>query len=155
MVVSLVDQDRGLGRRFLDELAHFILGREAGGRIVRVADINEPFPGRGAHFGKIVSEARIERDFHCLRTPKFRVLDDRFKGWIGHDQFAASDRSIVSTRRRSGEGRGANLEDLAGARAQENLISIDAVVLGERLDQQIGAIIGIAAGQAEGVGHCL
>ena len=102
-----------------------------------------------------MAEAGGERNLHGLGAADFRVRENRFERRIGDDEFAAPGRSILSVRGRSGERARAKLQDLARAVAQQDLIAIDAVVFCQRLDQQLGGIIRIAARQPEGVGHRL
>src|SRR6266436_5985080 len=87
--VSLVHQNHGLAWSFGDIFSQFILWRDAGGGIVRVANVNEPLLGRVGHFSKIMTKATSERNFHDLSTVDARVIENRFKGRIGRDEIAA------------------------------------------------------------------
>ena len=81
--VSFVHQNRRLARSFRDKLTHVILRRDAGGRIIWIADVNEPLLGRGRHLWEIMTEARSERNFHDLSAIDRRVIEDCFKSRIG------------------------------------------------------------------------
>ena len=86
--VGFVHQDHGRARSFGDKLAHFVLRRDAGGGIVRVADVNEPVLRGGAHLREVMTETAGERNFHDLSAIGFRVLDERFESRLGRYQIA-------------------------------------------------------------------
>ena len=55
--VGLVHQNHCLTRNFRDNLAHFILRRDAGGGIVGVANVDKTFFRRGRHFVEVMAKA--------------------------------------------------------------------------------------------------
>src|SRR5205823_10247007 len=108
-----------------DKFAQLILWRNAGRRIVRVADINQPVLGRSRHFWQIVSKAARQRNFDDVRAIGFRIFKNCFESWIGGDESALG---------RSSESLGAKFQNLARAVTKHNLIGANAVEFRQALD---------------------
>ena len=131
--VGLIHQNHRLPRNLGDEFAHFVLRRDAGSGIVRVADVNKPLLRRGCHFVQVMAKTWRERDLCYLSAIDLRVIKDCFEGRIGSDEIAA---------RRSGERVRAQLENLARAVTEQDLIAINAIEPGQRVNQQVVVFIG-------------
>src|SRR5438105_1870966 len=95
MMVSFIHENHRLPGSFRDEIAQLILWRNAGGRIVWVADVNESFSCSGRHLGKIVAKDAVKRNLYHLRAAGLRVMKDRLEGWIRDNQLAVSRRFIL------------------------------------------------------------
>ena len=88
--VSLVDENHGFWRNLIDEFAQFILRGDAGGRVVRITNVNQSFRAGGQHLRQVMSVLPVERDLHDFGAINARVIDDRFVGGIGDNQLAAA-----------------------------------------------------------------
>ena len=96
-----------------------------------------------------------KRDPRDIGAVDFGVGENRFKRRVGHDKFSASAGRVFPVVERASECLRANLQNFAGAVAQQNLIAIDAIMFCQRIDQRLGRIIRIAARKAERIGHRL
>ena len=94
MKVCFVHENHRLARRVRDEGTQSILRRDAGGRIVRIADVNETSFGRGDHFWQVVAKRRGERHLHDFSAVDLGVIEDCLKGWIGDDKISSPPCSV-------------------------------------------------------------
>ena len=150
MIIRLVHQNHGVVRHALDKLAHFVFRSDAGGGIIRIADVNQAALRCGQHLPQIVTKIRRERNFHDLCAVALRMVKDGFEGRIGDHERAA-----LAFAQRTGENVGGQLENLARAVAEQDLIAAHAIEFGERFHQRIGVLVGITTSQRKGIAHRL
>ena len=74
VMVSLVHQNHRVARHLVEELAHFFLRRNAGGGIVRIADVNQALVRGGQHLLQVMTEAAGKRDLQDFRLVDARVI---------------------------------------------------------------------------------
>ena len=85
MKVRFVNQNYRLAWNLVDEIAQLILWRNAGRRIVRIADIDQSFARRRQHLRQIMSIGFVERHLYDFRAVNARVIENRFESRIGSD----------------------------------------------------------------------
>src|SRR6266542_377112 len=87
--VSFVYQNHRLMRSIRDEFPQLILRRNAGGGIIRIADVNQSLLRHSQHFGKIMSKGGGQRDFHHLGTIDAGIIKNCFKSGVSRDKLSA------------------------------------------------------------------
>ncbi len=140
MKIRLVHKDHRLTRRLRDKIAQLILWRDAGGRIIRIADINQTSFGCGKHFWKVVRKRGCQRHLRDFSAVCLGLFQNRFKGWISRDKIA----SLLA-----GECFCTEFQNLAGTIAEQDLIVIHAVQLGQLVNYHVVVFIRITAGEAK------
>ena len=149
VVIRLVDQHRHAGGQAVEQLLDFLLGDDHAGRVVRVAEVDEPDLAGALlrHVDDLVhvlAEVGRQRQLDRLGLDGRRVLVDRVVGRLDAEHLLAAE-----------EERGADdLEHLAGAGGEHHVLRLDAVELRNRL-LQAGARIAVAAGVLPGAFHRL
>src|SRR6266513_3241040 len=134
MKVRFVYENHRLGRSLRDEVTQFVFRRDAGGGIIRVANVNQTSFCSGKHSGKIVAEAWSEWSLHYLGAIGAGIIKNCFESRISCNECPALFPSECFR---------ANFENLAGTVAEQDLISIDAVDAGQFIDQHVIVLIGI------------
>ena len=143
--IGFIHQNRRFAWSFVDELAQFVLGRDAGSGIVWVADVNQTFISRREHFWKVVTESGGEGNFHHVSAVDARLIENCFESWISGNEFA----TLFPSKRV-----GAKFQNLVGPVAEQDLIAINAIDFRQLIDQHIVVLIRVTRGQTEGVTHC-
>jgi hypothetical protein len=118
MKVRLIHENHRFAWRFADEFTEFILGRNAGSGVVRVTNIDQSSLRGGKHLWQIMHKAGGQGHLYDFGAVDCRLLQDRFKSGISGDECPA---------RFPGKRLRAELQDLAGTIAEQDLIVIDAV----------------------------
>src|SRR5881275_2625622 len=86
MKVRFVHQNHGLARRLSDKVAQLVLWRNTGGRIVRIADVNQPTLRSSMHLWKIVGKSAVKRHLYHLSAISFGITENCFKRRISCDE---------------------------------------------------------------------
>src|SRR5581483_3501712 len=133
--VRLIDHDERLRRDALDERAQLRAAVRCSGRVVRMADVDELRP-RADRVEERVEVVRMVAQRHPLR----RCAElDRVEH-VARERRPAADDLVAGLERRLRE----QVDDAVRARADDDLSHVDAVALGERRPERVGASVGIA-----------
>ena len=125
MKIRFVHENRCLAWGLRDEVAQILLRRNAGGGIVRVADVDQALLRGSKHFRKIMREGRGQRNLHDLSTVYFGLFENCLEGWISYDKI-----SLLLP----GKCLRAKFQNLAGTVAEQDLIVINAVQFCQLVD---------------------
>ena len=82
MKIRFVYENRRLWRSRCDEISQFALWRDTGGRVVRVADVNQTRFRRIKHFQEIMLKAAGQWHLDDLSAVGAGIIENRFKGRI-------------------------------------------------------------------------
>ena len=142
MVVRLIHEHHRRLRQGIEKRAQPLFRRDAGGRIVRVADVDESRVC-GDHLAEIVRIRGVERNLDRLCAGRPSVEADGLECRIGHGQLARA--AQIRCRR--------ELEDLARAVAEDYLICGNGVQPGDAFNEGVRCFVGISPGQLHCIAH--
>src|SRR5215467_6445488 len=145
MEVSFVHKNHCRTLRVCDEFAQLIFGRNACGGIIRVADVNQTSLRSGTHFWKIMGKGWSQWNLYHLGAVNSGLLENCFESRIGYDEWSALF---------PGECLRAELQNLAGPVAEQDLVAIDVVQLRQLLNEHVIMLIGVTAAEIERTVHC-
>ena len=136
-------------RDALDHLLHVGGADHHAGRVVRVAQVEQAdrrrvLVGLADHRVEVLLVVLQQRHLDALGLDLGGVLVDRGVGRVGADDLLAAGQERLAD----------DLEDLAGARSQQDVLGLDAVVRGDLLDD-VAIRIAVAVGVLPGVVHRL
>src|SRR4029453_2592957 len=80
-----VHEDHCFARSFRDEIAHLILRRDAGGGVVRIADVDQTCLRGSKHLRQIVSKAARQWHLYDFSSIRLGIFDYCFERWIRDD----------------------------------------------------------------------
>ena len=149
VVIRLVDQHRHVLRDAVEQLLHFLLRHDDAGRVVRVAQIDQPDLARVIvrgldHRRDVLAIVLAERQLDRGRLDARRVLVDRAVGRLDAEHLLA----VLQER-------GADdVERFAGAGRQQDALILDAVMLRDFLED-VAVRVAVAVGVLPGVVHRL
>ncbi len=149
VVIRLVDQHRHALRDAVEQLLHFVLGHDHAGRVVRVAEVHEP-ELLGVLVGGLDQHAHVltvvlrQRQLDRGRLDAGRVLIHRAVRRLDAEH-------LLRGRPERGPD---DVQDFARASREEDVLGLDAVMLGELLDD-VAVRIAVPVGVLPGVVHRL
>ena len=148
-MVCLVDEDGDVFRNPVEQLPHLVLRDEPARRVVRVAEVHEAdvamvLARRADHRRNVLPEVRQQRQLDDVGLERRRVRVEDVVRRIHADE----QPSVLQERR------AADVEDLAGARAEQNVLGLDAMMLRDLLGEAT-VRIPVAIGVLHGPRHCL
>ena len=148
-MVGLVDQDRHVLRDALDDRLDLLLRHDHPRGVVRVAEIEEAdlagvLVGQLDHLRDVLRVVGLEADLDRVGLDRRGVLVDRSVGRIATEDLLATQQ----------EGGAGDVQNLARAGAEQDVLGLHAVMGGDRL-HDVAVRIAIPVGVLPGVGHRL